>query len=365
MTGHLLSAPVMVGPSLLWYSTRATGVVALVLLTATVMLGVVGSARAASQRWPRIVTATLHRNLALTATALVGVHVVTTVLDPFAPIGWIAAIVPFSSTYRPLWLSLGTIAFDLLLAVMITSILRDRLNHRIWQAVHLLVYASWPVALWHGLGIGTDTKLVWVLGIDVLCVAAVCWAIWWRLTLAAEPQIRTAGIAAIAVLPVLTLVFVLLGPLQPGWSRRAGTPAKLIGAAAPVPAGTGGRTGPGQPGRLTDARFTGQVSTADGPGSDQRTITITGRTDASPRENFTIVLRGTPSGGGVALSGGHVQIGQAGTASGYAGPVVQLQGQQLIAAVTGQGGQRQAEFILTINGSAVTGTVSLLAAAQE
>src|ERR1022692_4384861 len=188
MTGHLLSAPVVVGPSLLWYSTRATGVVALVLLTATVMLGVVGSARAASQRWPRIVTASLHRNLALTATALVGVHVVTTVLDPFAPIGWIAAIVPFSSTYRPLWLSLGAIAFDLLLAVMI---------HRIWQPVHLLVYASWPVALWHGLGSGTDTKLVWVLGIDVLCVAAVGSAIWWRLTLAAKPQIRTAGIAAI------------------------------------------------------------------------------------------------------------------------------------------------------------------------
>lgn len=363
MTGQVLSAPVITGPSLLWYTTRATGVVALVLLTATVTLGVVGTARAASQRWPRIVTAGLHRNLALTSTALVGVHVVTTVLDPYAPIGWIAVVVPFSSAYRPFWLSLGAIAFDLLAAVMITSILRDRLNHRVWQAVHLLVYACWPIALWHGLGTGTDTKLLWVLAIDVVCVTAVCWAVWWRLTLTEKSPQRAAGIAAMAVLPVLTLAFVMIGPLQPGWSRRAGTPVRLVGASAPAASGTT-KTG-GQPGQLTDARFTGQLSTADGPGADQRTITITGRTDSAPRENLTIVLQGAPSDGGVALSGGQVQIGQSGTASGYAGPVVQLQGRQLIAAVTGLGGRRRAEFILTISGAAVTGTVSLLAAAQE
>src|ERR1022692_4990262 len=110
MTAPVLSAPIITGPSLLWYTTRATVVVALVLLTGTVVLGVIGTARAASQRWPRIVTAGLHRNLALTGTAVVGVHVVTTVLDPFAPIGWIAAVIPFTSSYRPLWLSLGAIA---------------------------------------------------------------------------------------------------------------------------------------------------------------------------------------------------------------------------------------------------------------
>ena len=359
MTGHLLSAPVIVGPSLLWYTTRATGVVALVLLTGTVVLGVIGTARAASQRWPRIVTAGLHRNLALTGTAVVGVHVVTTVLDPFAPIGWIAAVIPFTSSYRPLWLSLGAIAFDLLLAVMITSILRDRLSHRTWRAVHLLVYACWPIALWHGLGTGTDTKLLWVLAIDVLCVTAVCWAIWWRLTLSDHPLSRATGFASMAALPLLTLVFVLVGPLQPGWSRRAGTPVTLLGSHGRQPAGT-----PGRSGQLTDASFTGHVVTAAGPGDDERTITITGSIDAAPAEKLAIVLHGTPSGGGVALSDGQVRIGQPGTASAYAGPVVRLEGQRLIAAVTGQGGQRQAEILLTINGSSVTGTVSLLTVAQ-
>jgi len=367
VTGHLLSAPVIVGPSLLWYSTRATGVVAMVLLTGTVVLGVIGTARASSDRWPRIVTAGLHRNLALTSAALVGVHIVTTVLDPFAPISWIAAVVPFSSPYRPFWLSLGAIAFDLLLAVLITSMLRDRLSHRAWKGAHLLVYASWPIALWHGLGTGTDTRLAWVLAVDVACVAAVGWAVWWRLSLTADPLSRGTGLAAVAVLPLLTLIFVITGPLQPGWSRRAGTPSALLGSRTPAPAGTTGTAGGGggQPGRLVNARFTGRLSVTAGPAADERTITITGRTVAAPVQNLTIVLHGTPAGSGVALSGGDVRIGQPGTASGYAGPVVMLQGQQLVAAVTGQSGQRRAQFVLTISGSAVTGTVSLLAAAQE
>ncbi len=182
ITGHALSAPLMGGSALLWYVTRATGIISLVLLTGTVMLGVLGTARAASERWPRIVTASLHRSLALTSVALVGVHVITTVLDPFASIGVVAVFIPGSSAYRPLWLGLGAVSFDLLLAVIITSLLRDRLSHRAWQAVHLLVYAGWPIALWHGLGTGTDTRLAWVLAINVGCVAAVGWAVWWRLS---------------------------------------------------------------------------------------------------------------------------------------------------------------------------------------
>src|SRR5258707_9593610 len=99
------------GPSPLWYATRATGVMALVLLTATVVLGVAGTARLATPHWPRMITAQLHRNLSLLAVAFVAAHVVTTVLDPYAPIGWISAILPFASPYRTLWLGLGTVAF--------------------------------------------------------------------------------------------------------------------------------------------------------------------------------------------------------------------------------------------------------------
>lgn len=213
----------------LWYVTRATGIIALILLTGTVVLGVLGTARVATERWPRIVTAGLHKNLALTAAALVAVHVLTTILDPFVSIGLVAAFVPFTSAYRPIWLSLGAVAFDLLLAVIITSLLRDRLNHRAWQVVHLLVYVCWPVALWHALGTGTDTRLHWVLAIDIACVLALALAVWWRLSLTSSAAVRRFGLLTLAALALLTAIFVLVGPLQPGWPARAGTPPALLG----------------------------------------------------------------------------------------------------------------------------------------
>jgi sulfoxide reductase heme-binding subunit YedZ len=215
----------------LWYLTRGTGMVALILLTATVVLGIAGTARAASPGWPRIVTAGLHRNLALIAVAFVAAHVITTVLDPFVSIGLTAAFVPFSADYRPFWQSLGTIAFDLLLVVVLSSLLRDRLSRRAWRSVHLLVYACWPVALWHGLGTGTDARLSWVLAIDAGCVIAVAGAACWRLRLTASRPVRRAGFAAVSLAVSLTLLFVLAGPLQPGWARRAGTPPSLVGLA--------------------------------------------------------------------------------------------------------------------------------------
>ncbi len=366
MTTHLLSrdllgviplsAPRTAASSLLWYLTRATGVVALVLLTATVVLGVVGTARAATERWPRLVTAGLHRSLALTSAGFVLIHILTTVLDPYAAISPVAALIPFSSAYRPLWLSLGTFAFDLLLAVLITSLLRDRLTRRTWQGVHLLVYLSWPAALWHGLGTGTDTKLLFLLAIDVCCVAAVIGAVGWRLLITPSSQIRAAGLLAVVLVPLLTLAFVVLGPLRPGWSRRAGTPASLVGQAG------GTASGSTASGQLYNTPFTGQLATATNQAGDQRTITITGHTTAAPQENLSIVLRGTPAGAGVALSGGQVQIGQTGSNGAYSGPVVMLNGAELVAAVSGQAGQRRAQFVLAINGSSVTGTVSLLAA---
>lgn len=358
ITAQPLGAPLTSGSTLLWYATRATGIVSLVLMTGTVMLGVIGTARAATARWPRLVTAGLHRNLALTAFGLVVVHVVTTVLDPFASISVAAAFIPYSSPYRPLWLSLGAVAFDLMLAVIATSLLRDRLSHRAWRAVHLLVYACWPVALWHGLGTGTDTRLAWVLAINIGCVAAVGWAIWWRLSLTPSRLTRAAGLLALALLPVLTGVFVLAGPLQSGWARRAGTPVKLLGNASQAPPAPSG----GAALRLLNAPFRARLSVTGGSGSGHRTITITGSTKAAPRLGFVIVLHGTPSGAGVTLTSGTVRIGRAGTASGYSGPVVELAGSSLLADVSGQAGQRRADFVLTISGSVATGTVSLRAA---
>ena len=222
----------------LWYATRAFGVVALLLLTATVILGIAGTARFAAPGLPRVVTAGLHRNLSLLVLALVALHVLTTIADGYARIGVASAVVPFDSAYRGLWLGLGTVAFNMLLAVALTSLLRDRLSRRAWRSVHWLAYACWPVALWHGLGTGTDSKVPWLLVIDAVCVAGVAGAVCWRLSLAAPGRGRTAALTALAVLPLATGIFVYIGPLQPHWAERAGTPPAILHSRA---VGAGGR----------------------------------------------------------------------------------------------------------------------------
>ncbi len=240
--GHALAAT-GAGPSPLWYTSRATGVVALILLTLTVALGVAGSTRLSTPALPRLVRSGLHRNISLLSVAFVATHVLTTVLDPYASISITSAIIPFSSHYRPFWLSLGTIAFDMLLALVLTSMVRTRLSFRAWRAVHWLAYASWPIALWHGLGTGSDSKLSWLLVLDAACVLVVAAAALWRLQLLPPGRTRVIGRAATAAIMVATVVFAAVGPLQSGWARRAGTPGSMLGSAhAPAAHGTQARS---------------------------------------------------------------------------------------------------------------------------
>jgi methionine sulfoxide reductase heme-binding subunit len=228
--GHVLAGTGS-APSPLWYTARATGVVALILLTLTVALGVAGTTRLSTPALPRLVRSGLHRNISLLSVAFVATHVLTTVLDPYASIGITSAIVPFSSHYRPFWLSLGTIAFDMMLALVLTSMVRTRLSYRTWRAVHWLAYASWPIALWHGLGTGTDSRLSLLLVLDAVCVLVVAAAALWRLQLLPAGRTRVIGRAAVAAIAAATVVFVAVGPLQHGWARRAGTPSTMLGSA--------------------------------------------------------------------------------------------------------------------------------------
>lgn len=169
-------------PKAVWYLTRGSGAISLILLTVSVVLGITTSMRWATPKWPRFVTEGLHRNVSLLSVVFLALHIVTAVGDGYVPIRWLDVVVPFGSAYKPLWLGLGAVAVDLLAAVVVTSLLRVRLGHRIWRAVHWLAYACWPVAVIHGLGIGSDSGQAWMLGIDLVAVASVAAAVWWRLT---------------------------------------------------------------------------------------------------------------------------------------------------------------------------------------
>jgi sulfoxide reductase heme-binding subunit YedZ len=168
------------GPGL-WYATRATGLVTLLLLTASVLLGVLTAGRFASQRWPRFLSQGLHHNISLLVLVLLALHVGTTVIDTYTSIPLTAAFIPFVSSYKTVWLSLGAVASDMLLALVVTSLLRKRIGHRPWRLVHWLAYACWPVAVVHGLGIGTDRNATWVFVMTLACAASVLAVTTWRL----------------------------------------------------------------------------------------------------------------------------------------------------------------------------------------
>jgi methionine sulfoxide reductase heme-binding subunit len=218
------------GPSLSWYLTRSTGVVALVLLTGAVGLGVLDVRRFSSARWPRFVVDGLHRNVSLLAMVFLALHILTSVLDSFAPISLLDAFVPFAGAYRPFWLGLGAVAFDMLLAVTITSMLRQRIGYTSWRAIHWLAYASWPIALLHGFGTGSDVKSAWFLMINVICLAVVVAAICARVIgdLSPSPGRRRAALGGAAAFALFLLVWLPGGPLGSEWARRSGTPAQLL-----------------------------------------------------------------------------------------------------------------------------------------
>jgi methionine sulfoxide reductase heme-binding subunit len=172
---------------IVWFATRGAGAVSLVLLTGVACLGILTVGRFQRPGWPRFFGAELHRSLALLSIGFLAVHVITAIVDPYTSLGLATAVVPFASSYRPLWVGLGAISVDLGIAIVATSLLRDRIGRRTWRVVHWLAYAAWPLALAHSIGSGSDNGAIWMLAIDAASVAAVGLAGAWRI-LTVEPR---------------------------------------------------------------------------------------------------------------------------------------------------------------------------------
>jgi methionine sulfoxide reductase heme-binding subunit len=176
---------------LLWFANRATGVVLIGLLTLSTAMGVFSTARAGSRRWPRFATQALHRNVALLTMAMLVVHIASAVADTFVNIRWWDALVPFLGLYSRLWLGVGTVASDMMIAVVATSLVRHRLDHRRWRIVHLLSYLAWVIGVLHGIGIGTDSRTTWGMSTTALSVGVVAaFAVLRLATLAHERRIE-------------------------------------------------------------------------------------------------------------------------------------------------------------------------------
>ncbi|MER7073016.1 ferric reductase-like transmembrane domain-containing protein [Terrabacter sp. NPDC000476] len=180
---------------LLWYASRGTGVAAIVLLTAVVVLGAVIAGRRAPRGEGATLVMALHRSLSLGMTVFLAAHVATAVAETYVSIDAVSAVLPFTSGYETLWVGLGTLALDVLVAVVVTSVLRARLAERTWRRVHLLSHALWPVAVVHGLALGTGDQPV-LRGITLACAVAGAAALAWRLASTHADRDRRALVAA-------------------------------------------------------------------------------------------------------------------------------------------------------------------------
>lgn len=359
------------GPSAYWYLTRSTGLVSLLLLTVTMVLGVVDVSRWSTPGWPRFVLDSLHRNVSLLVLVFLGLHILTAVLDSFAPISLLDAVLPFIGSYRPIWLGLGTVAFDLLLALAITSVARQRLGYRAWRIAHWLAYACWPIAIVHGLGTGSDVKSAWSLTITAMCIFAVLIAVCMR-TLRGWPEhwrVRGAALALTALAPIALIVWLPGGPLGRGWARRAGTPVSLLGSSAPAVASsvTGAQSAPrSQSGTLSgpfDVRLSGSIKQGPGPGPGLVAVKIATSFSGSVAGRLEIEIDGQPVGeGGVSLRSSSVTLGSTPTPVVYRGKIVALNGNRLLASVRSSDGQSLSlQVALAINAGAGTVSGTLIA----
>lgn len=170
--------------SFLWYATRGAGIASLIMLTGVVALGVLTAVRWQRPGWPRFLSAEFHQAVSLLTIVFVGIHILIAVLDPYTSLGVGAALVPFSSPYRQIWLGLGGVSMYLIAAIIVTSMLRPHFGRRTWRVIHWLTYAAWPMALIHGIGTGSDTGTLWMWVLDAVCLFTVLGAVAWRATAA-------------------------------------------------------------------------------------------------------------------------------------------------------------------------------------
>jgi sulfoxide reductase heme-binding subunit YedZ len=351
------------GAPALWSLSRGSGAVSLILLTGSLVLGIVDQQRWRSARWPRFTLHGLHRWVALFAVSFLTIHILSAVLDSFAPIRLLDAVIPFESSYRPLWLGFGALAFDILLAVTITSLLRKRVGQRAWRIVHWCSYLAWPVAVVHGLGSGSDVRSGWLLAIAISCIAATWIAVFVRV-MSAAPAPRLASFGALGALPVALLIWLPQGPLAQGWAKRAGTPAHLLLASDVTKPSAAARAPAPPPFRPPFSGYLGGTVTESSGASGIAEVDLSMRITGGADGRAEVLLEGTPlASGGVSVRTSRVTLGPASDPRRYRGRVVLLNGRDLRAETTDSAGHTvRADFRLELEQTRVEGTVSVVPA---
>jgi hypothetical protein len=344
----------------MWYLTRGAGAVTFVLLTASLCLGISGRVSRRGARMPRFALASLHRNLSLLALVFLAAHIGTTLADSYTPISVKDAFIPFLSPYRPLWLGLGAVACDLVLALIVTSLLRVRLGLGAWRLTHWLAYACWPIALLHALGTGSDPRAGWMQSLVAAAAGAVAVAVVVRLSRSTAGVDRRLALGtAAAALAVAGTVWYETGPAATGWAARAGTPPSLLHHTTTVLAHAVQGARPAALPATFSAHLDGLVSQNDA-GNGLVDVHLDGNLAGGVDGRLRVVLQGVPlEGGGVSMTSSGVAFAARGTQV-FEGHITGLEGTRVSARVS-DGTGRTLDLVLDLQlspaSNALTGSV--------
>jgi hypothetical protein len=240
MIGSLNSTLAVVSPqsaTIFWYVVRGSGFVVFLLLSSAVILGLLMSLRWRTDAWPRIITEELHKYIILVAGIFLVLHIVSTLLDSFVHFQLYQVLLPFTSGYRPFWLSLGIVSMYLGAALAGSIYLRKYIGYRAWRTFHYGGFLAWTLALTHSITTGTDTRAPWALAIyggSALIVAGIIAVRFGGvpIPLGQPPHFRPNVVKWLGAGLALAAVLVAIGPLRPGWAAWAGTPKLHIGTKA-------------------------------------------------------------------------------------------------------------------------------------
>ena len=212
-----------------WDVARTGGVVAYVLLSLSVVLGLALSMRWQRPLWPRLITNDLHSHVTLLSLVFIVVHVLAVWIDPFTHFGWRDMLIPFASAYRSQSMAAGIVALYLMLAVWISTQLRSRIGYSLWRRLHTLTLAVYLFSTVHGLGTGTDTKQAWALALYMGSLLVVGALLIRRLLTPIGAQGRThPRLAALtAAVVAVSAIWAASGPGHVSWGLVAGSLARL------------------------------------------------------------------------------------------------------------------------------------------
>ena len=211
----------MIDHTLSWEVARVGGMLALVLATASVVIGLALSLKMRTTAFPRFVTNELHRYVSLLTIIFIAVHGLAVWVDPFTAFTPSEVLVPLVSHYRPLWIAMGIVAGYLMLAVYASEWVRSRIGYAWWRRFHYVSFAVFLLGILHGLGSGSDTATAWGIVVYGLCVGSVAVLVILRLLALPASDRRDVGIVGIGLAIFALAVFTSIGPMRAGWNDFA------------------------------------------------------------------------------------------------------------------------------------------------